>query len=69
MDVDKNWVWIAGSGDLKKVPKCNVKLSIKKNSVIFEKLGGEEENTVERMKMRSMMKKMQEKQDSIGYFS
>ena len=30
VDVDKNWVWIAGSGDLKRVPKYNVKLSTKK---------------------------------------
>ena len=24
MDVDKNWVFIAGNGDIKKVPKCHV---------------------------------------------
>ena len=29
MDLDKNWVFIAGNGDTKKVPKCNVKLNIK----------------------------------------
>ena len=29
MDVDKNWVFITGNGDIKKVPNCNVKLSIK----------------------------------------
>ena len=29
MDVDKNWVFIAGNGDIKKVPKCNVKLNMK----------------------------------------
>ena len=27
MDVDKNQVFIAGNGDTKKVPKCNVKLN------------------------------------------
>ena len=32
IDVDKNWVFIAGNGELKKVPKCNVKLNIKSNS-------------------------------------
>ena len=31
MDVDKNWVFIAGNGDIKKVPKCNVKLNMKTN--------------------------------------
>ena len=29
LDVDKNWIFIAGNGDIKKVPKCNVKLNIK----------------------------------------
>ena len=29
MDVDKNWVFIAGNGDIKKVPKCNVILNMK----------------------------------------
>ena len=50
MDVDKNWVWIAGSGDLKIVLKCNVKLSTNKNGVSFEELEEEKEDTVERMK-------------------
>ena len=29
LDVDKNWIFIAGNGDIKKVPKCNVKLNMK----------------------------------------
>ena len=29
LDVDKNWVFIAGNGDIKKVPKCNVQLNMK----------------------------------------
>ncbi len=29
LDVDKNWILIAGNGDIKKVPKCNVKLNVK----------------------------------------
>ena len=29
MDVDKNWVFIAGNGDIKKVSKCNVNLNMK----------------------------------------
>ena len=32
LDVDKNWVFIAGNGDIKKVPKCNVKSNIKTNN-------------------------------------
>ena len=28
-DVDKNWIFVAGNGDIKKVPKCNVKLNVK----------------------------------------
>ena len=40
VDVDKNWVWIAGSGDLKKVWNCNVKLSTKKNGISFKELEG-----------------------------
>ena len=31
MDVDKNWVFVAGNGDIEKVPKCNVKLNMKNN--------------------------------------
>ena len=30
MDVDKNWAFIAGNGDIKKLPKFNVKLNMKK---------------------------------------
>ena len=29
LDVDKNWIFVAGNGDIKKVPKCNVKLNVK----------------------------------------
>ena len=29
MDIDKNWVFIAGNGNIKKVPKCNIKLNMK----------------------------------------
>ena len=29
LGVDKNWVFISGNGDIKKVPKCNVKLNMK----------------------------------------
>ena len=29
IDIDKNWVFIAGNGYIKKVPKCNVKLNMK----------------------------------------
>ena len=29
LDVDKNWIFIVGNGDIKKVPKCNVKLNMK----------------------------------------
>ena len=36
MDIDENGVWIAGNGDLKKVLKCYVKLSTKKNDVSFK---------------------------------
>ena len=31
LNVDKNWVFIARNGDIKKVPKCNIKLNIKIN--------------------------------------
>ena len=41
MDFDKNWVWITGNSDLKRVPKCKVKLSMKKGSVNFEKTSEE----------------------------
>ena len=30
MDVDKNWAFIARNGDIKKLPKFNVKLNMKK---------------------------------------
>ena len=29
LDVDKNWIFVAGNGDIKKVPKCYVKLNVK----------------------------------------
>ena len=68
-DVDKNWVWIAGNGDLKKVPKCNVKLSMKKGGVNFEEQDEDKgEGTDNRRRTRSMTKKLQEKEDSIGRF-
>ena len=35
MNVDKNWVWISGNGDYRKVPKSNVKLSTRKNGDII----------------------------------
>ena len=53
---------------MKKVLKCNVKLGTKKNSVSFEEIQGEKEDTVERMKTRSMTNKIQDKQYSIGTF-
>ena len=53
---------------MKKVPKCNVKLSMKKNGFSFEEWDGEKEDTMERKKMRLMTNKMQEKQDSIQHF-
>ena len=43
-----NWVWVVANGDIKKVPKCNVKLNMKNGNAennmvaIFEK---EEKNT------------------------
>ena len=56
LNVDKNWVWISGNGDYKKVPKCNVKLSTKKDTVDFEDVEDEKEETEERIRMRSMTK-------------
>ena len=29
LDGDKNWIFVAGNGDIKKVPKCNVELNVK----------------------------------------
>ena len=29
LDVDKNWIFVAGNGDIKKVPKCNVILNVR----------------------------------------
>ena len=29
LDVDKNWIFSTGNGDIKKVPKCNGKLNVK----------------------------------------
>ena len=71
LNVDKNWVWISGNGDYKKVPKCNVKLSTKKDTVYFEDVEDEKEETVEKMRMRSMTKELQkekEREESIGTF-
>ena len=34
LDVDKNWIFVAGNGDIKKVPKCNVKLNVKASSEV-----------------------------------
>merc|ERR1712002_814727 len=29
LDVDRNWIFVAGNGEMKKIPKCNVKLNMK----------------------------------------
>jgi hypothetical protein len=43
LDVDKNWIFVAGNGEMKKIPKCNVKLNVKVNNEEEEK---EEEGQV-----------------------
>ena len=65
----QKWVWIAGNGDLRMVPNCNVKLSVRKGCVAFDEQNEEEEEyTEERMRMQSMIKKLKEKENRIGIF-
>ena len=44
LDLDKNWLFIAGNGDIKKVPKCNIKLNLKANIESYDLEEGKEDS-------------------------
>ena len=68
-DIEKNWVWIFGNGDLRKVPRCNVKLS-KKGSIGFE----EDEmnifdNSVDKIMTRLMMRALRKEKEIVEIYT
>ena len=84
LDVDKNWIFIAGNGDIKKVPKCNVKLNMKasNDSKDLEEDTDQEDNTKNKDKnevifedsvrtegmMTHSKKKIKESEDAIATY-